>query len=125
MGDLSAAHEFDDPTAGFVFQNASRLRSTPFRRNAGCWSSDAFCRSKGCGSLYSRFRGSQARTMAQVIVSIGIKTAIFWLGMAAISAAQTPLTLRQAGSRVPPDSTPAYHGKDRVVIAVLSALPLS
>src|SRR5882757_1775896 len=29
------------------------------------WSSGTFCRSKGCGSLRSRFRGSQARSMAQ------------------------------------------------------------
>jgi signal transduction histidine kinase/ActR/RegA family two-component response regulator len=46
------------------------------------------------------------------------------LGLAAISVAQTPLTLKQAGSRVPPDSTPAYDGKDVIISGRVSSLPL-
>jgi hypothetical protein len=62
--------------------------------------------------------------MAQFIVNIRIKTAIAWFGLVAISAAQTPLTLQQAGSRVPPDSTPAYDGKDVVVRGRVSSFLL-
>src|SRR5258708_14126568 len=63
--------------------------------------------------------------MAKVTVSIRIKTAIFWLGLTAISAAQTHLTLQQAGSRIQPASPPAYDGKDVVVSGRVSSLPLS
>jgi signal transduction histidine kinase len=46
------------------------------------------------------------------------------LGIAAICSAQTRLTLQQATSRVPPDSTPAYDGKDVLVNGRVSSLPL-
>jgi len=50
---------------------------------------------------------------------------LLFLGMAISVAAQTPLTLQQAGSRIQPDSTPAYDGKDVVVSGRVSSLPLS
>jgi C4-dicarboxylate-specific signal transduction histidine kinase len=68
--------------------------------------------------------------MSQGIVSLRIKTGrnacattIVWLAMGLIASAQTSLTLQQAGSRLPPDSTPAYDGKDVVVSGRVSSLP--
>jgi signal transduction histidine kinase len=63
--------------------------------------------------------------MAQFAVNKRIKTAtLLLLGMAVTSLAQTPLTLQQAGSRVSPDSTPTYDGKDVVVSGRVSSPPL-
>jgi len=48
--------------------------------------------------------------------------AIFWL-VASLSA-ETRLTLEQAGSRIAPDWTPVYDGKEVIVSGQVSALPI-
>jgi signal transduction histidine kinase len=49
--------------------------------------------------------------------------AVLWLCMAAL-AAQTRLTLQEAGSRMAPDWTPVYDGKEVVVSGQVSLRPL-
>jgi signal transduction histidine kinase/CheY-like chemotaxis protein len=50
--------------------------------------------------------------------------ALIWLGLALALSAQTPLSLQQAGSRLAPDWTPVYEGKDVVVTGQVSSRPL-
>jgi signal transduction histidine kinase len=50
--------------------------------------------------------------------------AIFCLGLAALLSAQTRLTLQQAGSRMAPDWTPVYDGKEVWVSGQVSAPPM-
>jgi signal transduction histidine kinase/ActR/RegA family two-component response regulator len=50
--------------------------------------------------------------------------AILWFGIGVCASAQTRLTLQQAASRVPPDLTPAYDGKEAIVNGRVSSLPL-
>ena len=50
--------------------------------------------------------------------------AIFCLCLAASLSAQTRLTLQQAGSRMAPDWTPVYDGKEVLVSGQVSAAPV-
>src|SRR5271170_6926602 len=50
--------------------------------------------------------------------------AMICLGLAAVLGAQTRLTLQQAGSRMAPDWTPVYDGKEVSVSGQVSAAPV-
>src|ERR1035441_2984034 len=50
--------------------------------------------------------------------------AMFCLCLAAALSAQTRLTLQQAGSRMAPDWTPVYDGKEVLVSGQVSAAPV-
>jgi signal transduction histidine kinase len=69
-------------------------------------------------------RGKTKENKSLIRVHLRSFAALFCFGLAACLAAETHLTLQQAGSRMAPDWTPVYDGKEVMVSGQVSAAPI-